>query len=99
MQCVVRASGTDRAEASGLRSRRGTETCPDSNLFSYIVCIGVVGTFKHRFNRDNWSDLILQFSKKKSDLQELIDNQETGSGTAGHENKVSLLVRHMAVYL
>lgn len=58
-----------------------------------------MGTSKHRFNRDDWSDLILQFSKKKSDLQELIGNQETGSGTAGQENKVSLLVRHTAVYL
>lgn len=58
-----------------------------------------MGTFKHRFNRDDWGDLILQFSKKKSDLQALRDNQETGSGAAAHENKVSLLVRHMAVYL
>lgn len=40
--------------------------------------------FKHR---NDWNHLIIQFSKRKCSLQELIGHREAGRGTAGHKNK------------
>ena len=43
-----------------------------------------MGMFKHR---NDWNHLIIQFSKRKCSLQELIGHQEAGRGTAGQKNK------------
>lgn len=42
-------------------------------------------------NRDGWNYLNVQFSKLKHNVKEIC-NQETGSGAAGCENIVSLLL-------